>query len=39
LVSYMLPGVVQFFLWPAIQLMRFAFGMVAPVALPGGIPS
>ncbi len=39
LVSYLLPGVVQFFLWPAFQLMRFALGVVGPVALPGGIPS
>jgi Zn-dependent protease len=38
-VSYMLPGVIQFFLWPAFQLLRLALGLVIPVALPGGIPS
>jgi Zn-dependent protease len=39
LVSYMLPGVIQFFLWPAYQLLRLALGLVIPVALPGGLPT
>jgi len=39
LVSFMLPGVIQFFLWPAIQLLTIALGMVYPLALPNGIPS
>jgi Zn-dependent protease len=39
LVSFMLPGVIQFFLWPAIQLLTIALGMVHPLALPNGIPS
>ncbi len=39
LVSYMLPGVIQFFLWPAFQLLRLALGLVVPVALPGGLPT
>ena len=38
LVSYMLPGVVQFFLWPAFQLRHLALVMIVPVALPNGLP-
>jgi len=38
LVSYMLPGVVQFFLWPAYQLLQLALVMIVPVALPHGLP-
>jgi hypothetical protein len=39
LVSFMLPGVIQFFLWPAFQLLTIALGMVYPLALPNGIPT
>jgi Zn-dependent protease len=39
LVSYMLPGVIQFFLWPAFQLLRLALRLVVPVALQGGLPT
>jgi len=39
LVSFLLPGVIQFFLWPAIQLLTLALGMVYPLALPNGIPT
>src|SRR5436309_1776402 len=39
LVSFVLPGVIQFFLWPAVKLMRVALTMVIPVALPHGLPS
>jgi len=38
LISYMLPGVVQFFLWPAFQLRHLALVMIGPVALPNGLP-
>ncbi len=38
-VSFMLPGVIQFFLWPAVQILTFALGVVYPLALPHGIPS
>ena len=38
LVSYMLPGVVRFFLWPAFQLLRLALVIILPVALPHGLP-
>ena len=39
LVSFVMPGVIQFFLWPAVKLMRVALAMVIPVALPNGLPS
>jgi len=39
LVSFVMPGVIQFFLWPAVKIMRVALGLVIPVALPGGLPS
>jgi Zn-dependent protease len=39
LVSYMLPGVVQFFLWPAYQLRDVALHVIVPVALRNGLPS
>lgn len=39
LISYMLPGVIQFFLWPAYQLLKVALIMIVPVALPNGLPS
>jgi Zn-dependent protease len=38
LVSYMLPGVVRFFLWPAFELRDAAEVMIRPVALAKGIP-
>src|SRR5205807_7017859 len=38
LVSYMLPGVVQFFLWPAYQLRFAALQVICPVALVHGLP-
>lgn len=37
-VSYMLPGVVHFFLWPAYQLQYAALTMLCPVALSHGLP-
>jgi len=37
-VSFMLPGVIQFFLWPAYQLREVALVMILPVALPHGLP-
>lgn len=39
LVSYMLPGVVRFFLWPAYQLRDAALHVIVPVALQNGLPS
>ena len=39
LVSYMLPGVVQFFLWPAYQLRMVALRAICPVALAHGLPT
>jgi len=38
LVSYMLPGVVRFFLWPAFQLRFAALQVICPVALGHGLP-
>ena len=38
LVSYFLPGVVRFFLWPAFQLLDVAKLVVLPGALPHGLP-
>ena len=38
LVSFMLPGVIRFFLWPAFQLVQLALTMIGPVALPHGLP-
>jgi Zn-dependent protease len=37
-VSFMLPGIIQFFLWPAYQLRQLALIMIVPVALPHGLP-
>ena len=39
LISFALPGVISFFLWPAIQLMTLALGVLYPLALHNGIPS
>jgi len=39
LVSYLVPGVIRFFLWPAFQLLDVAKGVLLPVALPNGLPS
>ncbi len=38
LISYMLPGVVRFFLWPAFQLRFAALQAICPVALRHGLP-
>ena len=38
-VSLMLPRVIDFFLWPAVQLMGVALRLVGGTALPGGVPS
>lgn len=38
LVSYMLPGVIRFFLWPAFDLRGIATAVIRPVALPNGLP-
>ena len=38
LISYLLPGVVGFFLWPAFQLLDVAKNLVVPLALPHGLP-
>ncbi len=37
-VSYLLPGVVRFFLWPAFELRDLADMVIRPVALAHGIP-
>ena len=37
-VSYLLPGVIRFFLWPAFQLREVADMVIRPVALRNGIP-
>jgi Zn-dependent protease len=39
LVMWLLPGVVNTFMWPVFQLMNVAGHMVGPLALPGGWPS
>lgn len=38
LVTFLLPGVVRFFLWPAYQLRAATLNMVLPHALPHGLP-
>lgn len=38
LVVWLLPGVVNFFMWPGIQLLSFALNLLFPLGLPGGIP-
>jgi Zn-dependent protease len=38
LVVWLLPGVINFFMWPAIQLLGLALNALYPLALPGGIP-
>jgi Zn-dependent protease len=37
-VSYLMPGVIRFFLWPAFQLRDVADTIIRPVALTHGIP-
>lgn len=37
-VSFLLPGVIRFFLWPAYQLREVALTVIAPVALQHGLP-
>lgn len=39
LVVWLLPGVVNAFLWPAHQLLRVAWGLVGSFMLPGALPS
>lgn len=39
LVLWLLPGVVNTFMWPVFRLMRAAGALVGPLALPGGWPS
>lgn len=38
LVMWLLPRVIDVFMWPGIQLLTFALGLVLPLRLPGGIP-
>jgi Zn-dependent protease len=38
LVMWLLPGVIDVFMWPGVQLMGLALKAVFPLALPGGIP-
>jgi Zn-dependent protease len=38
LVMWLLPGVINVFMWPGIQLLSVAMRIVFPLALPGGIP-
>lgn len=37
-VSFMLPGVIRFFLWPAYQLREVALSVIGPAALQHGLP-
>ena len=39
LVMWLLPGVVNTFMWPVSQLLSVAHGIIGPLALPGGWPS
>ena len=39
LVMWLLPGVVDAFMWPVTQLLRVCLGVLLPLALPGGWPS
>jgi hypothetical protein len=36
---WLLPGVVDAFMWPVYQLLGLAQAVVAPLALPGGWPT
>ena len=38
LVMWLLPGVIDAFMWPGIKLLGLALQVVAPLRLPGGIP-
>jgi Zn-dependent protease len=38
LVVWLLPGVINVFMWPAMKLMGLALNALYPLALPGGIP-
>jgi len=38
-VSFLLPGVIDFFLWPAVHLLGVALHLVAGTRLPNGVPS
>src|SRR6266542_2097050 len=39
LVSYLMPGIIRFFLWPAFQLLDVAKQVIVPIALPNSLPS
>jgi len=39
LVTWLLPGVINVFMWPGIQLMGLALQLLSPLALPGAIPT
>src|SRR6266705_1666447 len=39
LVSYLMPGIIRFFLWPAFQLLDVAKQLIVPIALPNSLPS
>jgi Zn-dependent protease len=39
LVMWLLPGVIEFFMWPVYQLMGLAGMVVGPFSLPGGWPT
>jgi len=38
LVMWLLPGVINVFMWPGIKLIGFALNVVLPLRLPGGLP-
>ncbi len=38
LVVWLLPGVINVFMWPALHLLNFVLKIVYPLALPGGVP-
>jgi hypothetical protein len=38
LVMWLLPGVIDVFMWPGIKLLGVAMRIVYPLALPGSIP-
>ncbi len=38
LVVWLLPSVINFFMWPGMQLLKAALRVVLPLTLPGGLP-
>jgi Zn-dependent protease len=38
LVMWLLPGVIDVFMWPGIKLIGFTLNVVLPLRLPGGLP-